>query len=277
MRRSGARYVVFVTKHHDGFSLWPTTVRHPRRSGWHTSRDCVSELAQAVRSEGMRFGIYYSGGVDWSVQFEPGRSVGDFLAFTPTSAAYASYAEAQVRELIDLVSPDVIWNDIAWPTSQDRVNRLFDDYYRKVPEGVVNDRWGTPSVLSRALRVRAFRRVFDAVGERWVRRRGVNLVYPVPPRCDFRTPEYAELDASERMKWEATRGMGHSFAYNREETDEKLLSVEELRAERDRILGKGGNLLLNIGPRGEDATIPPEQVKRLRALGDVPFARAVGF
>src|SRR5262249_50097892 len=65
---SGAHYVVLVTKHHDGFALWPTSVPHPTRTGWNMSRDVVGELTSAVRRRCMRMGLYYSGGFDWSVQ-----------------------------------------------------------------------------------------------------------------------------------------------------------------------------------------------------------------
>src|SRR5690606_319674 len=64
--RAGARYVVFVTKHHDGYCLWPTDVPNPWKPGWNSERDFVGELAEAVRARGMRFGLYYSGGLDWT-------------------------------------------------------------------------------------------------------------------------------------------------------------------------------------------------------------------
>ena len=53
---AGARYVVQVAKHHDGFLLWPSRVRHPNRENWRASRDVVGELATAVRARGMRYG-----------------------------------------------------------------------------------------------------------------------------------------------------------------------------------------------------------------------------
>ena len=61
-REAGARYVVLVTKHHDGFCLWPSGVANPERAGWDAGRDIVGEIAAAVRAEGLRFGVYYSGG-----------------------------------------------------------------------------------------------------------------------------------------------------------------------------------------------------------------------
>ena len=61
---TGARYVVLVTKHHDGYCLWPSEIANPHRPGWNSSRDVVGDLAKAVRARGMRFGVYYSGGLD---------------------------------------------------------------------------------------------------------------------------------------------------------------------------------------------------------------------
>src|ERR1700722_4011661 len=53
--RAGARYVVLVTKHHDGFCLWPSAVTNPHERNWTSPRDIVGELANAVRAKGMKF------------------------------------------------------------------------------------------------------------------------------------------------------------------------------------------------------------------------------
>lgn len=135
IKATGARYVVLVTKHHDGYCLWPSQIKNPNRDGWRCSRDLVGELGEEIRSAGMRFGVYYSGGLDWTFHPMPLRSVGDVIASIPRGA-YLDYADAQVRELIDRYRPDVLWNDIAWPTSPKRLWRLFCDYYAMVPEGV---------------------------------------------------------------------------------------------------------------------------------------------
>jgi alpha-L-fucosidase len=265
-RAAGARYVVFVTKHHDGYCLWPSGIANPRRPGWASPRDCVGELARAVRARGMRFGVYYSGGLDWSFEPRPVRTVVECMASIP-GGAYPAYAEAQVRELIARFEPEVLWNDIAWPTGRDALWRLFADYYEAVPEGVVNDRWLTRSWLSDALRLPPLRRLADRLVEREVRLGRADLTPPRPPFCDVRTPEYSVFPEARREKWECVRGMDKSFGYNRASQETDFLSRAELIHSLADIASKNGNLLLNVGPRGEDAGIPEPQARRLAWLG----------
>jgi alpha-L-fucosidase len=266
-RGAGARYVVLVTKHHDGFCLWPSDVPNPRRPGWHTERDVVGELARAARARGLRFGVYYSGGLDWSFDTRPLRSSADVLASIPTGGGYPAYAEAQLRELIARYRPDVLWNDIAWPGSRTALWRLFADYYAAVPEGVVNDRFLPLAPVARLVRLRPFRALVDAALARALRREKAFAEPPWAPHADFRTPEYARFSETRREKWEATRGMGHSFAWNRNEEPQDRIAPEELVRSLADGVAKNGNLLLNVGPRGEDASIPEEQVETLAALG----------
>jgi alpha-L-fucosidase len=263
---AGARYVVFVTKHHDGFCLWPSRVRNPRREGWSSPRDCVGELARAVRARGMRFGVYYSGGLDWSFEPEPVRTVVDVMASVP-GGDYPAYADAQARELVERVAPEVLWNDIAWPTGRPALWRLFADYYAAVPDGLVNDRWITRSWLTDALRLRPLGALADRLVERAVRSGRADLTPPVPPHCDVRTPEYAVFPDVRRKKWECVRGIDKSFGYNRDSREEDFLSQRDLIHSFADIVSKNGNLLLNVGPRGEDAAIPDAQLRRLRWLG----------
>lgn len=265
---AGARYVVMVTKHHDGYCLWPSRVPHPARRGWHSARDCVGGLAAAVRARGMRFGVYYSGGIDWSVRPRPARNLGEFMASVPRGA-YPDYAEAQVRELVERLRPDLLWNDIAWPTSQERLFSLFADYYAAVPEGVVNDRWLTPSWLTAALRVPPLRALANALLKRAIRRSDRPLDPPRPPHFDARTPEYAVFPDVRAEKWESVRGIDKSFGYNRSSRPEDFLGREELLRSLADIVSKNGNLLLNVGPRGEDAVIPAPQRERLAWLGEL--------
>ncbi|HZJ25466.1 MAG TPA: alpha-L-fucosidase [Acidimicrobiia bacterium] len=263
---AGARYVVMVTKHHDGYCLWPTEVVNPRRGGWHCRRDVVGELAEAVRAEGMRFGVYYSGGLDWTFDDRPMGSLSDMLAAIPRGD-YPVYAEAQVRELISRYRPSVLWNDIAWPAEAKLLWPLFADYYAAVPDGVVNDRWMPWSPLIAAARLAPLKYVIDA-GSRRAAERDKGLIPPKPPFFDVRTPEYTVFPDVQRTPWECVRGMDHSFGYNASSRPEHFVSRSDLLWSLVDITAKGGNLLLNVGPRGVDAQIAGEQTRRLDWLAD---------
>ncbi len=266
-RRAGARYVVMVTKHHDGFLMWPSTIPNPHRPDWQATRDYVGELADAVRAQGMRMGLYYSGGLDFTFKNVVIRDFADMLTAIPTEPAYAAYADAHWRELIARYAPSVLWNDIGYPASAD-LPALFTHYYNAVPEGVVNDRF---------TQIR-----FPASGNlpgwlrcliRWLVRQAV--LHPQGPlarlqtgqgHCDFRTPEYATYPRMTAQKWETTRGMGMSFGYNRNEQPADLLSAKALIHLLADVVSKNGNLLLNVGPMA-DGTLPPVQEARLAELG----------
>jgi alpha-L-fucosidase len=260
---TGARYVVLVTKHHDGYCLWPSEIANPHRNGWGTGRDVVGELREAVLGAGMRFGVYYSGGLDWTFDDRPIGNLGDMLAAVP-GGDYPAYAAAQIRELVRRYRPSVLWTDICWPSRGGSLWPLLEDYYRMVPDGVVNDRWlpiwpvpavaGTPSV----------RRLLDRLNARTSQDTG--LIPPKPPHFDVRTPEYVVFDRIPREPWECVRGIDQSFGYNRNSAAHHFLDRPELLGMLGDIVSKGGNLLLNVGPRGEDATIPAEQVRALEDL-----------
>jgi alpha-L-fucosidase len=231
---AGARYVVLVTKHHDGVLLWPSGTPNPRKRRWGSDRDVVGDLAQAVRARGLRFGTYYSGGLDWSFGGLPMRDFQQMLAAIPQTEDYVAYVRAHWHELIDRYQPDVLWADIGSPADLD-LPALFERYYAAVPEGVINNR-------------------FD-----WMRQ-SVGQMH-----CDFVTPEYSTKGDANR-KWESTRGIGTSFGYNREEDESSYLSADALVRLFVDVVANGGNLLLNVGPNG-DGTIPFVQAQRVLALG----------
>jgi alpha-L-fucosidase len=205
--------------------------------------------------------VYYSGGLDSTFNARPIGSVAQSIDAVPRGD-YAAYAEAQMRELIDRYAPSVLWNDVAWPAEAKQLWSLFEHYYERVPDGVVNDRWMPWSPLLNATRFDAARNAIDAVMRRQARRDG-GLIPPRPPHADVRTPEYVVFDDVQTKAWECVRGMDQSFGYNAESRPEHFLAHDELLWVLTDIVAKGGNLLLNVGPRGVDAQIPDEQLTRL--------------
>lgn len=235
-RAVGADYVVPTTKHHDGIALWDapgsgdltTVARGPRR-------DLISPLADAVRAEGLRFGVYYSGGLDWAfADLPPHRSSDDVARIRPTDAAYAAYAHAHVADLIERFRPDVLWNDIDWPDAGKEpgphsIAVLLERYREVAPQGIVNDRWGAPV---------------------W----------------DYRTSEYEQgTDLEVGTGWEQCRGLGFSFGYNRLEDEALTLSPRDLARLYADVVSRGGRLLLNVGPTAA-GEIPDVQRRTLEGV-----------
>jgi len=111
------------------------------------------------------------------------------------------------------------------------------------------------------------RRAIEAGFQR-LARRDAGIVPPMPPHFDVRTPEYVTFPDVQRTPWECVRGMDQSFGYNACSRPEHFLGHDELLWMLTDIVAKGGNLLLNVGPRGVDAQIPDEQLTRLGWLGE---------
>jgi len=250
-RAAGARYVVLTSKHHEGFTLWPSATPNPTLAAdrQHATRDIVGELTTAVRKQGMHMGLYYSGGYDWTFVPGPIRVPADYEKVKPESQAYGDYAFAQIHELIERYHPSLLWNDIDWPRTG-RPLEVMADYYNAVPDGVIDDRFGVA-------------------------------------HSDFISPEYQTLGKISVKKWEECRGLGRSFGYNRAEGEAETIAPGDLIALLVDIVSKNGNLAIDVGPEA-DGTIPPVQMERLQALGawlkqngeaiydTTPWDRAVG-
>ncbi len=236
---TGARYFVPVTKHHDGIALWEapgsedvnTVARGPKR-------DLVAEMAEATRATGLRFGVYYSGGLDWRVADEgpisEERGDGVRIIHRPNSEAYARYAYRQALDLVERFAPDLLWGDIEWPDagkpeSEYSLIELFKRFYAANPAGVINDRFGDTH---------------------W----------------DFRTTEYQMGAARAGEMFEHCRGLGLSFGYNQVETHAHTLSGPDAVRMLADVVSRGGNLLLNIGLTAE-GELPRVQRETLEALG----------
>ncbi|MDN3309769.1 alpha-L-fucosidase [Microbacterium oryzae] len=215
--RAGARYFVPTAKHHDGVTLWDapgTGDRNTVRRG--PRRDLLGEFREAAQRHGVRFGLYYSGGLDWWYdRREPITGPVDD-SVRPVDRAYADYAYDHVVDLIERYRPDVLWGDIEWPDAGKAEGGkslvdLFDRFYAAAPDGVVNDRFGLTH---------------------W----------------DFRTSEYEEGRVAQTAEmWEHTRGVGFSFGHNRLEDERHSLDGRTAIRHFVDVVSRGGNLLLNIG------------------------------
>ena len=229
-RDSGARYVVLVSKHHDGYALWPSAYAR----GWNSvdvgpERDLVGDLTDAVREAGLRMGLYYSL-AEWTNPLH--------RWYTDPSDAIGPYVERhmvpQFKELVTAYRPDLIFSDGEWlnTAEQLRSRELIGWYFDTVgPDAVVNDRWGAGSDIG------------------------------------FRTPEYSSgIELTDRP-WAEVRGIGRSFGYNRNEKLEAYMTPEALIHFFAAAVAGGGGMILNVGPKA-DGQIPLLQQERLLQLGE---------
>jgi alpha-L-fucosidase len=265
--RAHARYVVLTTKHHDGFTLWPSRHPNPYKDSWHADRDLVGDLTSAVRDRNMKMGLYYSGGYDWTFNPTVVTDLAGMAGALVQTDEYAHYANNHIRELINRYQPSVLWNDIGYPPQAD-LAELFAYYYNQVPDGVINDRWAQLRLPKGRVVEPLVMRGLSLASALWkyLPDRVKVLDFPTGFHYDFRTPEYAQYDEIKPDKWESTRGAGHSFGNNRLEGPDEMLSLTELARSFADLVSKNGNLLLGIGPH-PDGTIPELQAKLLADFG----------
>ena len=241
-KNAGAKYVVLVTKHHDGFLLWPSKYTNPKREKYVASRNIVNELTNSIKSEGMKMGFYYSTSFDWTFNLEPIDARASDMTNGITTPEYTEYVKNHWYELIDDYEPSILWSDIGAPPLLD-LFELFAYYYNKYPDGVINDRWD---------------KIFHKDGKVYKMRR--TFFY------DYTTPEYKSYNVIKKKKWESNRGIGNSYGYNKMEKEGDYLTSKDLIRMLVDIVSKNGNLLLNVGPM-PDGTIPELQKEVLLGIG----------
>jgi len=119
-KEAGFKYVVFITKHHDGFCMWPSKMTDYSIANTPFKRDICKEIADAAHKYGIKLGWYYSTR-DWT---QPDYLVGD-------NKKYNDYYESQVEELLTNYGKiDIIWFDhVAGNWNDYTFNRLFEKMY----------------------------------------------------------------------------------------------------------------------------------------------------
>ena len=263
-KEAGAKYIVLVTKHHDGFLLWPSDFPNPKKQNYHASRDIVGELTDAVKSKDMKMGFYYSGALDWSFTEKPIVDLISLIDNGPIDQEYADYVDFHWHELIDRYDPIILWNDIGYPP-KGKMYELFAYFYNKHEDGVVNDRWMKFSkTLRKLVKFWPIKKFVNWLVNREIEKGAVSTIEP--PHYDYQTPEYTTFGEIREKKWECVRGIGHSFGYNQFEPESQYLTLEELVHMFIDIVSKNGNLLLNVGPMA-DGTIPTIQRTLLNDFG----------
>jgi len=238
---AGMRYLTITSKHHDGFCLFDSRLTDFCVRSTPFRRDIMREIANACRRHGIR-PCWYHSIMDWHhPDYLPRR---DWEAESrPVGAAkfarYVEHLHGQVAELLTNYGDiGVMWFDGQWEgTWTHELGRSLYARCRALrPNVIVNNRV-----------------------EGW------SPVKITDPLGDFRTPEQ-EVPATgwPGVDWESCITMNRNWGYNAKDHDFK--SVAELIGLLVETASKGGNLLLNVGPRS-DGTFPEESVQRLREIG----------
>jgi alpha-L-fucosidase len=233
--RSGAKYVVLTSKHHEGFCLWPC----PASWNWNAvdigpHRDLAGELSEAVRAHGLRMGFYYSL-YEW---YNP-------LYHSDLNRYVDEHMLPQMKDLVERYHPSVLWTDGEWEhpssvwKSTEFLAWLFNQSSAR-DEIVINDRWGKET-------------------------RGVDGGFYTSEYGRFRGEGFEKSQLVH--KWEEDQGIGKSFGYNRAETADDYKTPQQLIALLVNSVSEGGNLLLDIGPTA-DGRIPVIMQERLLEIGN---------
>jgi alpha-L-fucosidase len=234
-KRSGMQYAILTAKHHDGFAMFHTQASDFSIRNSPYQKDIVREFIDAMRSEGIRVGLYFSL-IDWR---HP-----DYPAFTeadkpynllkhrqPTTEQWQQYIDfmfIQVRELLtNYGNLDIIWFDGGWERTSEQwqAAELHDMIRALQPNILINDR--------------------------------------LPGFGNFNTPEQFIPPQPLDNIWETCMTINESWGYNSVDTNFK--SPRQIIHSLSEVAGKGGNLLLNVAPMG-DGEIQPELLERLAVV-----------
>lgn len=254
---AGMRYLVITAKHHDGFALYDSQASDfDIVNATPFKRDVLQELDTACARKGVRFGVYYSHGLDWRDGGDLGRARVKSVTglpriagndWDPSPRPFDDYlrfkAVPQVEELARR-HPDmlVIWFDMAGYLSESDSFDFYRAIYRHAPRTLVQSR---------------ISQMPSRIGEQNMQ---LNLG-DYQSAGDNHIPDPSELA---RSYWETCGTMNNSWGYKSYDHDWK--SPLEVLSWLVDVVSRGGNYLLNVGPTGE-GVIPPESARILREVG----------
>jgi len=233
IKESGAKYSVITSKHHDGFALWNSRYGDfDAVKSAAAKKDVLTPFVTALRNNNLKVGIYYSL-PDWSYQ--------DYTHFTRDSIRYKigeeskrwdkflRFYQGQLKELSDNYNPDLYWFDGDWEHSSEEweAPKVRQMLLDKNPNTILNSR--------------------------------------LKGHGDYATPEQGmPITRPKDEYWEICMTMNNSWGYQKNDHDYK--SLNQIIGIFIDVIGNGGNLLLDIGPKA-DGSIPKEQVAILKGLG----------
>ena len=256
---AGMKYAVMTAKHHDGFCLFDSALTDFKATRTKAGRDLVREYLDAFRAEGLKVGLYYSL-IDWhhpdyphfGDRYHPMRDNEAYRGVRHDFDRYLDYLHGQVEELCTHYGKiDLLWFDFSYDAMTGekwRAEKLMNMIRSLQPDVLVDNR-------------------LEASGEGFG-----TLVEDTPSAWsgDFASPEQIvppegiRNRRGEPIPWEACITMNRNWGYDASDKDFKSASL--IVRKLVECVGKGGNLLLNVGPDAR-GRIPAPSLEVLEGIG----------
>ena len=207
-RDAGMKYIVFTSKHHDGFCMWDTKYTDFNIMHSPFKRDVMKELAESCRKYGMALGFYHST-CDWHHPDFPRTSPGgNVRRETSNLDRYTSYLKNESVEILKNYGPLlVMWYDVPMEFDSIRGQGVIDEIRKVQPDILVNNRTGA--------------------------------------KGDFDTPEQEVGGFQNNRPWETCMTIANQWAWK---PNDEVKSLEQCLHSLIRSAGGDGNLLFNVGP-----------------------------
>jgi alpha-L-fucosidase len=258
-KTAGMKYLVFTTKHHDGFCMFDTKETDFKITGGpfknHPKANVAKYVFDAFRKEGMMIGAYFSKpdwhseNYWWPVYETANRNNNyDIRKFPWRWDQFKQYTYNQISELMtDYGSMDILWLDGGWVRPKETVNAEVLSWGAPIPE------WSQdvdiPKIAAMARKKQPGLLVVD---------RTVHGAYE-----NYQTPEQRIPDHKIDNPWESCMTLGGAWGYV---PNESFKSAPKVIASLIEIVAKGGSLLLGVGP-GADGTLQQPIIDRLTEIG----------
>lgn len=257
--KAGMRYVVFTTKHHDGFNMFDTQFTDYKITDGpfknHPKADVAKHVFDAFRAKDMLIGAYYSK-PDWHSQYfwwdyyaTPDRNVNYDIRKNPWRwNQFKEFTYNQINELTTRYGGiDILWLDGGWVRPRSTVNEEVLSWGAPIPD--FDQEINMPGIAEMARK----------------NQEGILIVDRTVhgPFENYRTPEQGIPATMSPDPWESCITLGGAWGYVPNDRFKPSRKVIHLLVE---IVAKGGNLLLGVGPTA-DGLFLPEQVSRLEEIG----------
>lgn len=261
-KKAGMQYVVFTTKHHDGFSMFDTKQSDYKITGKevpfsvHPKANITKEVFSAFREEGFMIGAYFSK-ADWHNEnywwprfATPDRNNNYDIRLHPDRwQKFKQFTYNQIEELMsDYGSVDILWLDGGWVRPKATINAEVLSWGAPIPA------WDQDIEMPRIAKMARAKQPGLIMVDRTVHGEYEN----------YQTPEQKIPEKPLSYPWETCMTMGDAWGYVPNDNYKSTTTLIHLLID---IVAKGGNFLLDVGPK-PDGTFPEAALQRLNEMGD---------